>query len=520
MIRRVTRAAGRFLLPAAAILAAPVRADPPRPAVSKPAGSSPVAPSGAKGEGGRVERPNVLFIAVDDLNDWVGCLGGHPQARTPNIDRLAARGTLFTNAHTQAPLCNPSRSSLLTGLRPSTTGIYGLAPGVRDVAATRDRVTLPQHFRRNGYFTAMFGKIFHDLSIPRERQAEEVDVWGPAPGMIQPPAPFVRTPGGLAIMDWGVFPEDDRKQADWRIADAAIAQVKSLPAGKPFFVAVGFRLPHVPCYASQKWFDLFPPEPEIVLPPVKEGDRDDTPEFSWYLHWKLPEPRLSWLKSSGQWRPLVRAYLASTAFMDSQVGRVLDALEASGAAANTVVVLWSDHGWHLGEKGITGKNSLWERSTRVPLIVAGPGAAAGTRCARPAELLDLYPTLIDLCGLPPREGLEGHSLVPQLRDAAAPRPWPAITTHNAGNHAVRSERWRYIRYADGSEELYDTQADPNEWTNLAKNPQNAGVIREHTAWLPKTDAPPAPGSAHRILENRDGVWLWEGKTVRPEEKED
>lgn len=464
-------------------------------------------------------RPNVLMIAIDDLNDWVGCMGGHPQARTPQMDRLAARGTLFLNAHVQSPLCNPSRASLLTGLRPSTTGIYGLAPGIRDVAATKDAVTLPQYFAQHGYFTATFGKVFHDGSIPPPLRTNEFHVWGPAPGMPLPSEKFVNTPSPIRVMDWGMFPEDDREQADWKIADAAIAQLKSLPAGRPFFVAVGFRLPHVPCFASKKWFDLFPPEERIVLPPVRDDDRDDVPQFAWYLHWRVPEPRLSWLQRANQWHSLARAYLASSAFMDSQVGRVLEALDGLGAKRDTVVVLWSDNGWHLGEKGITGKNTLWERSTRVPLVFAGPGVARGARCRQPAELLDIYPTLIELCGLPEKGGLEGHSLVPQLRDAKRSRPWPAITTHNVGNHAVRSERWRYIRYADGSEELYDLRADPNEWTNLVADPRYAGVVRDHVRWLPQVNHPPAPGSAHRILVREGDDWLWEGRPIVPSELE-
>ncbi len=464
--------------------------------------------------------PSVLFIAIDDLNDWVGCLGGHPQAKTPNMDRLAARGTIFRNAHCQSPLCNPSRSSLLTGLRPSTTGIYGLTPGIRDVARTRDCVTLPQYFARHGYFTATFGKVFHDGSIPPRLHTNEFHVWGPAPGMTYPPAKFVNTPHTMRAVDWGVFPKDDRQQADWKIADAAIAQLKSLPPDKPFFLGVGFRLPHVPCFASQQWFDRFPPEDQIILPPVKEGDRNDVPEFSWYLHWKLPEPRLSWLKQAHQWRPLVRAYLASTTFMDSQIGRVLDALEATGRASNTIIVLWSDNAWHLGEKAITGKNSLWDRSTHVPLIFAGPGTGRGARCSQPAELLDVYPTLVELCGLPAKDGLEGHSLAPQLKDPKAPRPWPAITSHNQGNDSARTEHWRYIRYADGSEELYDYRNDPNEWTNLVADANFSATRDELARWLPKAPAPPAPGSAHRVLVKEGGVWLWEGKPVNPSEKED
>ena len=464
------------------------------------------------------KRPNVLFVAVDDLNDWIGCLGGHPQVQTPNLDRLARRGTLLTNAHCQAPLCNPSRASLLTGLRPSTTGIYALQPGLRSVAALKDCVTLPQTFGRHGYHTFTAGKVFHDGSIPPKLRPREFQVWGDLGRVTLPPHKLVETPAPIRAMDWGIFPDKDEQQADWKIASSAIAHLRKLPADKPFFVAVGFRLPHVPCFATRKWFDLYP-DKGLAMPPIKENDRDDVPEFAWYLHWKLPEPRLSWLRKAKQWRSLVRAYLASVSFMDSQVGRVLDALDATGRAENTIVVLWSDHGWHLGEKGITGKNSLWERSTRVPLIFAGPGVAKGAKCGRPVELLDLYPTLVELCGLPARPGLEGRSLVPLLKDATAARAWPALTTHNQHNHAVRSEHWRYIRYADGSEELYDHRSDPNEWTNLAKDRKHAAILREHARWLPKVNAAPVPGSAVRLLLKKDGVWLWEGRPIKPEEKE-
>jgi arylsulfatase A-like enzyme len=208
--------------------------------------------------------------------------------------------------------------------------------------------------------------------------------------------------------------------------------------------------------------------------------------------------------------------------MDSQVGRVLDALDATGQATNTLVVLWSDNGWHLGEKAITGKNTLWEPSTRVPLLFAGSGVTPGGRCTQPVELLDIYPTLIELAALSPRPGLEGHSLAPQLRDAKAPRPWPAITTHNPNNHTIRSERWRYIRYADGAEEFYDLANDPHEWTNLAADPKFAAQKSEHRRWLPSRNLPLAPGSAHRVLTydpaTREAVW--EGQRVRAEEKEE
>lgn len=463
------------------------------------------------------EKPNVLFIAIDDLNDWVGCLGGHPQAITPNMDRLAASGVLFTNAQVQAPLCNPSRASVLTGLRPSSTGIYGLMPGIRDVDVTKNVVSLPQYFRKQGYFTAGFGKVYHDGSIPKELQKEELDVWGPAPGIPMPEKKFVETPNPMNAVDWGIFPEDDRDQADWITADNAIAQLKSRPKDKPFFLAAGFRLPHVPCFASQKWFDMYPPDDKLKLPSYLPNDRDDVPFFSWYLHWDLPEMRLSWLKKNNQWHNLVRSYLASTTFMDSQIGRLLEALDESGEASNTIIVLWSDNGWHLGEKDITGKNSLWKHSTRVPLIFAGPGVTPGGRCAQPAELLDIYPTLIELCGTPSQPGLEGHGLMPQLKNVKAKREWPAITTANQNNHAVVTDKWRFIQYADGSQELYNVQKDWDEHKNLASNPKYKKVIGELSKSLPKKNLPPAPGSAHRILEQKDGIWFWEGKPIKNEE---
>ncbi len=467
-----------------------------------------------------VAKPNILFIAIDDQNDWIGHLGGHPLAKTPHLDKLAARGTTFLNAHCQAPLCNPSRASVLLGLRPTTTGIYGLAPAPRALPELRDRVSLPQHFAAQGYRTAATGKIFHGGVGGGDKVTPEFQFTAPYGGVgAMPPRKLVGpTPmGNNPLMDWGVWPldNDDTTKGDYRVATWAAEQIKAAPKGQPFFIAAGFFLPHVPCYATKKWFDLYPDD-DSVLPLVLDGDRDDTPRFSWYLHWSLPEPRLAWLKEKNQWRNLVRSYLACVSFADAQVGRLLAALEESGHAENTIVVVWSDHGWHLGEKGISGKNTLWERSTRVPLIFAGPGVKAGQRCRQPAELLDIYPTLIELAGAPKRDGLEGLSLAPQLKDAAAQRERPAITSHNQGNHGIRSERWRYIRYADGSEELYDMQADPNEWTNLAGKPEHATVIAAHKKWLPKLDRPPAPGSASRVLTYNSATdeAEWEGQTVK------
>jgi arylsulfatase A-like enzyme len=462
---------------------------------------------------GAAEKPNVLFIAIDDQNDWIGCLGGHPLVKTPHIDALARRGTLFLNAHCQSPLCNPSRTSLLTGRRPSTTGVYGLAPWFRTLDQWRDAVSLPQYLRRHGYRAYSAGKIYHG-GYGRSKADDEFDVLGPASGVgAKPERKLVETPAPHPLVDWGTFPHRDEDKGDWKIASWAVEQIEAKPT-EPFFLSVGFFLPHVPCYATQKWFDLYPDD-ETVRPAVLLDDRRDTPRFSWYLHWKLPEPRLKFLREADQWNNLCRSYLACVSFVDSQVGRLTAALDESGLAENTIIVLWSDHGWHLGEKEITGKNTLWDPSTRVPLIFAGPGVKPGQRSRRPVELLDIYPTLIDLCGLPAKDDLEGHSLQPLLEDADAPREWPAITTHNQGNHGIRTERWRYIRYADGSEELYDTQTDPHEWRNLAADPKLADVLSEHRRWLPKIDVPPAPGSANRILIYDEGRVNWEGQDIPP-----
>ncbi len=294
-------------------------------------------------------RPNVLFIAVDDLNDWVGPLGGHPQVRTPNMDRLAKRGTTFLNAHCQAPLCNPSRTSLLTGLRPSTTGVYALNPWFRDSAALTNLVTLPQYFMQHGYRVTTSGKIFHDAYPPNNRRVDgnEFSVWGPRGTVSLPRKKLVETPDKMALIDWGAFPEDDKACFDYDLGSYAVEQLKSAPTNQPFFLCVGFRHPHVPCFAPQKWFELYP-EDKLAMPPIKENDRADTPPFSWYLHWKLPEPRLSWLRESRQWTSLVRAYLASVSFVD-------------GA-----------RGWGSGAEG-----TRWFHDAGIGLRIAPPRAAIG-----------------------------------------------------------------------------------------------------------------------------------------------
>ncbi len=468
------------------------------------------------------DRPNVLMIAIDDQNDWIGCLKGHPLAQTPTIDKLAASGTLFSNAHCQAPLCNSSRTSVLTGLRPSTTGVYALLPNHWAIEALIDHRTLPQSLRDAGYTTATTGKIYHAPPRDADLRKREFDVWGPAASVgAKPPKRLIpdTPPHNNPLMDWGVFDHRDEDKGDYQITDWAVNYLEQRKSeSQPFFLSVGYFLPHVPCYVTSKWYDRFP-DSDAVLPPIIDADRGDTPHFSWYLHWSLPEPRLAWLKQNNQWRNLCRSYLASTTFVDSQIARLMDCLEQQGLADNTLIVVWSDHGWHLGEKEISGKNTLWECSTRVPLIFAGPGVTKGQVCGSPAELLDIYPTLVELLKLKGAENLEGHSLVAQLRDAEATRTEPAITTHNRGNHSVRSKTHRLIHYADGSEELYDLRTDPHEWNNQIENKSNLATVSTLRSFLPPINAPMVPNSAQRTLQydEETDVAIWEGTPIHRED---
>ncbi|MDD7985171.1 sulfatase [Lentisphaera marina] len=452
-------------------------------------------------------KPNVLMLVIDDLNDWIGPLKGHPQVKTPAIDSLAARGMNFTNAHCQTPLCNPSRTSFMTGLRPSSSGVYGLRPWFRNVKELKDYVTLPQYFSKAEYTTYTIGKIYHaKVSIK-----DEFDHVGKAKKALRAKTKHVKTPRGGNGMDWGLYPYKDSDHKDWKTADWAIKTLNSKPKG-PFFMSVGFSLPHVPLRVTQKWLDLYPLD-QVQLPAMIKNDREDTPRFSWYLHWKLPEPRQKFLIESNEQHKIVQAYLGSVSYMDHQVGRVLNALKKNGYLENTIVVLFSDHGYHLGEKEITGKNTLWEQSTRVPLIFAGPGINKG-ECQEPVELLDIYPTLAEAAGLNKPSALEGLSLMAQINNPSTERERPAITTHNHDNHSIRTKQWRFIQYADGSRELYNMQKDPNEFTNLAKLPEYAPVIKEHLKWIPKINRKPVEGSSHRLLTYENGILHWEGEEIK------
>ena len=435
--------------------------------------------------------PNVLFIAIDDLNDWVGCLDGHPQVETPHIDALAHRGLNFTNAHCQAPICNPSRVSMLIGKLPSTTGMYFLAPNFRTVDKTKNAVTVFEYFRRHDYYVSTCGKVFHGKADQKSFEHIERAVgWRRSDKKIS-----YTVDGSHPLWDWGMVDVPDVEQRDYYIAEWASEHLKTISTRpQPFFLAIGFHLPHVPIYASKKWFDLYPLD-QVTLPPLLGTDHDDIPEIARVLSDNPTAPRHEWMVENKQWRHAVQSYLAATSFVDSLVGMVLDSLAQSDAADNTIVVLFSDHGFHLGEKSKWAKRSNWEECTRVPLLISGPGISQAKQCQKPVGLIDLYPTLLDLCELPMKAGLDGHSLKPLLSDASTQWDRPTITTFGPNNHTIRSEHWRCSFYADGSIELYDHRIDPNEWKNLADDPSMADVVARHRKWLPQVNADPLPGSA-------------------------
>lgn len=435
-------------------------------------------------------KQNILFVAIDDMNDWIGCLRGHPNTITPNLDRLAASGLNFTSAHCAAPLCNPARVALMTGRRPSSTGVYDNNQPYSGSKALSSVVTLNQHFKNNGYLTLGCGKIYHNtLGAFADNQGwhdygrahdRNMRLAGERP---------LAGAAANAHFDWGPTATGDDAMLDFQTADW-VSNHLSQKRDQPMFLACGFAKPHLPWYVPKKYFDMHPLD-GIQLPLVKEDDLSDVPEIG--RKFAAAGGDHARVTKAEAWKKGVQAYLAAITFADAMVGKVLRALETGPHANNTMIVLWSDHGWHLGEKLHWRKFTLWERSTRNILMVRAPGVTkAGTVCGRPVSMMDLYPTLLELTGLPSPGQLEGESLVRWMRDPKAPKKTPALTTYRLGNHAVRSENWRYIRYNDGTEELYDRRKDPNEWTNLAAKPEMASAKAESAQWLPKHNEPNAP----------------------------
>ncbi len=433
-------------------------------------------------------KPNIVFIVADDLNSWIEPLGRHPQVKTPNINRLAAKGTVFSRAYCTAPYCNASRMSVFSGCLPERTGVYQNEPFWE--APLRHKTYL-ELIRDAGYHCFGAGKVFHgtfDYATAGRTRAERakwrdtenrLPLWDgfqvTAPEPMPPARPlnqmfdfdrFDEVATWNHLFDWGVLPEDREPEIPDARSVAAVSAFLAEPPSEPFLCAAGLYKPHLPWYAPKRFFDLYPLE-EIVLPPVKADDLDDVPEIA--RRWAQTPPDHETVTGAGQWRHAVRGYLAAISYCDQMIGQILDAVEASPARDNTMIVLWGDNGFHLGEKLHWRKFVLWEEATRVPLIVCPP---AGTKCEPrvdvPVSLVDLFPTLFDLAALPLPSGRDGVSLTRLIQGKEIARPGGAITTWKKGNHSLRSGSWRYTRYADGSEELYDHSGDPNEWTNLAQ----------------------------------------------------
>jgi uncharacterized sulfatase len=435
------------------------------------------------------DRLNVLFIAVDDLNTDLGCYG-HPFVQSPHIDRLAARGTRFDRAYCQFPLCSPSRSSMLTGLRPDTTRVFDLRYHFR--THLPDIVTLPQLFKNHGWFVARIGKLYHygnpgqigtsglddpqswdQVVNPRGRDKDDEE-------LVTNYTPKRGLGSSLSFM---AAAGDDEEETDGLVVDEAIHLLRR-HRHEPFFIAAGLYRPHCPYVAPAEYFDRYPIE-QVRMPQEPADDLDDVPEAA--LLSTRPRP---WFGASRQEaREAKRAYYATVTFVDAQVGRLLDALDELGLTDRTVVVFWSDHGYLLGEHGLWMKQSLFEESARIPLIVAAPGQRTqGVKCGRTVEAVDIYPTLAELAGLEPPANLAGRSLRPLLDDPQAPWDKPAFTQVWRGRfsgYSVRTERWRYNEWDDGRRgvELYDHDRDPHEYHNLAHDPAYAEVVRELRALI-------------------------------------
>ncbi len=455
-------------------------------------------------------RPNVLFIAVDDLKPALGCYGD-AAARTPNIDRLAARGTVFERAYCMQAVCAPSRNSLLTGLRQETLRIYDLGTNFRKRAP--DVITLPQHFKQHGYQSHGIGKIFHvghgnhedpaSWSVPHF-QAKSVDYAKPENRrqVTREEAFFSNSPADVSKLPRGAASESadvpDDTYADGKIAGEAISRLRSFKQnGEPFFLAVGFVKPHLPFCAPKKYWDLH--DPAKLPVPERSTAPEGAPGFAPTNWGELRNyagiPGDGALSEELQ-RTLIHGYYAATSYADAQIGRVLDELEKQGLGENTIVILWGDHGWHLGDHGLWSKHDNYEQATRSPLVISAPGKKGGQHTRALAEFVDIYPTLTELAGLPRPNHLQGESLVPLIDNPGAEGKAAAFQVYPRGSrehgamlgHAVRTDRWRYVewRKEDGTAaalELYDLQSNPGETENVAMEAEHLDVRNKHAALL-------------------------------------
>lgn len=452
------------------------------------------------------QKPNILFIAIDDLNDWIGCLDGHPQTLTPNIDHLASRGILFTNAHCTSPACKPSRAAIFSGLMPQKTGVWSnKSKSLRELRP--DILKLPQAFAKAGYQTLGSGKLHHSSNceetfleyfkvgqrwspitqqkanyLPTELRSKGTNnprhvVQIPTGNEIILPLnrmPSDRAPNSLSgeSFDWGEWSVPDTDFGDTKITNWAISKLKKTN-NQPLFLAVGYYRPHIPLWAPKRFFTRFKNNPG-ERPPVINDDLADLGELGKIRALEADTAGLhETVTKHKQWSKAIEAYLSCISYVDEEIGRLIKALDRTEYSENTIIILWSDHGWHLGEKQHWGKWTGWERSTRVPLIIVPPKnkaqkfAPGGSKCHSPVSLIDLYPTLASLCEIEGPKNLDGESLIPLLKDTQIGMNRKVITTFNPGNYSIRTSRWRYILYENGEQELYDMIKDPNEWHNLA-----------------------------------------------------
>lgn len=428
-------------------------------------------------------RPNVLFISVDDMNDWVSLFGGHPQAKTPHMEKFADSGSIvFQNAYCAGPVCGPSRSALLSGFMPHRSGLYGNAQNMLDSPLVKEHATLPEYFSKHGYVSLSMGKIFHRHATAKGSDPGHwaFDIWeNKLPGSPvdrskvtsrdknlingRPGPPSKHTKGGGSEFAWGPTRGGKEETSDYKTAQWAADQL-SRPHDKPFFLAVGLSKPHLPFYAPQEFYDLYDPK-TTKANEIREDDLKDILAKNGRPKHR-PSADYLWLKENGLIDEAARAYLATTSYADACLGVIFDGLAKSQHKDNTIVILWGDHGWHLGEKLRYRKATGWHESARVPLVVRLPEMTRKRDCRRLVNLIDFYPTLIELCGLTGKPTLDGRSFAPLLKNPDREWDHPSVTIFGEGNASVHDERWHYMRYRDGAEELYDLKTDPMEWANL------------------------------------------------------
>lgn len=420
-------------------------------------------------------RPNILFIAVDDLNHWVGYFKRNHQAKTPNIDRLSAMGMSFTNSHCAVPACEPSRAALMSGRRASTSGCY--LNGHTWTKYVPEGISLNHTLKKAGYKTYAIGKIYHGHG-----NSGYASGWDDYPGLTHNGSPKPEKYQGY----FEPLPLDmkDEDIPDWQMVDYCEKKLNE-KHDQPFFLACGFIKPHLTWAVPRKYYDMFPLD-EIELPPHREDDLDDIPAAG--IKMAKPDGDHAKFLKLDRWKHAVQSYLATIAYCDMNIGRLLDAYEKSPNKDNTAIVFWGDHGWSLGEKSHWRKFALWEETTRAPMIWVVPGVTQpGTLCDQPVDFMNIFPTLCDITGTSIPDHCEGYSMVPLLKNQNAEWDHIALTTHGYMNHSIRSKDWRYTRYSDGSEELYNHKNDPYEYTNLASNPEYDAIKKKLAIHFPSNN---------------------------------